>query len=910
MEVPISNIEKISLLKDINIDTLFSYLSAYSKNPQEFINKYLEDFKNHEKTKKFCKKLTKICTSSSFPLDLLISCFVFMGDKISELCRLDPFDDSNIESMNILVLTVMTLENDHISLFYLNRYEKLNPFNSQIHKLLGKLYEKFKNYENAFYHYSLSLKLENNMEIFDLICTLLMKYGKNEMLESYSRKAYELYPHIHNFFNYNGVSLVNLKKYKEAIVIFEKGLSLKANSDSEIGNLYSNLSICYDRLYDYTRSVEYIDKSLKYNPNVATTRQSKLMMMLFDKVSYKDRLSIVKEHKEVAKLVKKTRSYEFPESFCNNSKVNIGFVSGDFIGAHPVYLFLKAFFNNYNKNIFNVTCYSTKEFDITGLNIKDISRLSSEDASDLIYEDKNMILIDLSGQTSGTRMDVFKNKPAPVQITYCGYPATTGLSEIDYRISDRFCEVDENISQEYHAEKLLLMKNCFLCYIPDFVPDIVENIPEDFLILGCYNRVNKITDFMTKLIICILERIPKVKIAFNSQAHRDETLRNKFVERFPKELRHKIMFIHSTGKTIPEHLQTFNQVNIHLDTNPYSGTTTTCESLTMGVPSITIYDTVTCYHVTNVTSSILKNSDLDYFVCDSVDDLLSKLQELSQKPKEYWQNFKQDVRTKFLTGRATNKDLYVKNFTELLLSTINKKTPEQYFIDYINRFTNSVPQCSNNTDLICVIIEPRRHPNLKSVIRNVSHFASKYPIVWLHSEENRDFLDEDDFSNVTRIKISDENLNLAQYNAIMTSPHFWGIFNCKRILIFQTDSCLLREGIDEFLKYDLIGAPWPDGWTTQIIPENLICGNGGLTIRNPKLMREICLTSDKPKVPEDYFFSSSVYELAKTDSSIVLPQTREEASMFCSELTINSKCLGVHAVYKFNGSSEMEQLFS
>ena len=56
MEVPISNIEKISLLKDINIDTLFSYLSAYSKNPQEFINKYLEDFKNHEKTKKFCKK--------------------------------------------------------------------------------------------------------------------------------------------------------------------------------------------------------------------------------------------------------------------------------------------------------------------------------------------------------------------------------------------------------------------------------------------------------------------------------------------------------------------------------------------------------------------------------------------------------------------------------------------------------------------------------------------------------------------------------------------------------------------------------------------------------------------------------------------------------------------------------------
>lgn len=862
---------------------------------------------------KFFETLIQTITSATFPLDIIISTFLYIGDEIFNYLKNDPFDPVKKLQIELVIIKLEGIKNVQICIAYINRYLKLLSHNSFVHIKLASYYQEIKKYDEAIMHYHIVIGMKNDLThvAINNICHIYLALENYNLIVKYALYGHNLYPDQAHFLSLLGTANVYLKNFEKAEEYFLKEVEIlkKDNNPISLSNVYSNLSVCLDRMYDYDRSNEFLDLSLQNNPKNFNAFQSKLMNDLFNKLTYENRFYILNQHKECISLLKKTKSYEFPAEFYSSNKLNIGFVSGDFEINHPVYIFLKTFLQEHDKNIFNVTCYSQTRTNLKGLNIKYIGDLSQEQGSDLIYQDKNNILIDLSGFTSKTRLDIFRNKPSPIQITYCGYPATTGMEEMDYRITDQICEVDLNISQEYHTEKLLLLEDCFLCYSILSIPSISENIPGEFLILGCYNRVNKITEYTTNLLIYILENIPNVKIAFNSQPYRKEHLRNKFIQRFPEHVRNRMMFISSEGKSSHGHLETYNQINLHIDTNPYSGTTTTCDALSMGVPTFTIYDTITCFHATNVSTSILKNSNLDYYVCSDMENMKDKIVELASKPKNFWIDFKQNVRNNFFNGNAMNKQKHLANFTKLLLNVAGRETSEDVYLRYINQRWN-MNLSRERQNLVCVIVEPRSHKNLANVIKNISHFTKYYPIVWCNSEENKDFLGEE-FNGIQQIKISEGNMTIQQYNNLLTSFEFWDKFKqYDRVLIFQTDTCMMREGIEEFLQYDLIGAPWIDGWSKRIYPVNLICGNGGFTIRNPKLMAKICKNPNPlyNKVPEDYFFSAHVYDLAKVMPNIRVPRSIEEASRFCSETIANENSMAIHAAYKFHNMETMKKL--
>ena len=286
-------------------------------------------------------------------------------------------------------------------------------------------------------------------------------------------------------------------------------------------------------------------------------------------------------------------------------------------------------------------------------------------------------MFDLAGHTAFNRLDVFALKPSPIQITYIGYPFTTGLNEMNYRITDNICDGDLSVSQKFYTERLIALKNCFLCYDPTVISNGGEGDKslhqiklrerDGFINIGCFNRINKITEGVVDLFNKVLLAIPRTRLIFKTKALINKKIRENFISRFDKSVRDRIRVLECTI-THDDHLLTYNEVDIAVDTFPYSGTTTTCEALYMGVPVFSVYDDKYYFHAQNVSCSILKNSGLEEYIIKGGDDLIERIRNISVDvyDKQYWIDLKNNTRSKFTSGLVCDKIEYMKNFQGLI----------------------------------------------------------------------------------------------------------------------------------------------------------------------------------------------------------------------------------------------------
>lgn len=189
-------------------------------------------------------------------------------------------------------------------------------------------------------------------------------------------------------------------------------------------------------------------------------------------------------------------------------------------------------------------------------------------------------------------------------------------------------------------------------------------------------------------------------------------------------------------------------------------------------------------------------------------------------------------------------------------------TAQQFLIEnYLKNFTikteNYKPVLPVETDYCAVFVEPRIDPKILSIIKNHLYFLNesdskiKWGLQIFHGIDNQEFIYDilKDIENINYVNIGVKDFTKIEYNQYMKSEEFWSQVKGKKILTFQTDTLLLRFGVDEFLKYDYIGAPW-------IKPkENKFIGNGGLSLRTKEVMLEIS-KNHKDYEPrwEDIFF--------------------------------------------------------
>jgi predicted O-linked N-acetylglucosamine transferase (SPINDLY family) len=219
---------------------------------------------------------------------------------------------------------------------------------------------------------------------------------------------------------------------------------------------------------------------------------------------------------------------------------------------------------------------------------RDVAAMGGDALADLIRRDRIDVLIDLAGLTGGTCVAVMASRPAPVQVTYLGYPDTTGVPGVDYRLTDALA--DPPGAEAFASETLLRLPGCLLCLEPPAGAPPVTTRPEQGpVVFGSFNNPTKISDATLALWRGVLDAAPGSRLAIKGKGLAEPRCRAAFERRLAQAgLPADRTRLLGYASTQAAHLAAYGEVDIALDTFPYAGTTTTCEALWMGVPVVTL----------------------------------------------------------------------------------------------------------------------------------------------------------------------------------------------------------------------------------------------------------------------------------------------------------------------------------
>lgn len=305
-------------------------------------------------------------------------------------------------------------------------------------------------------------------------------------------------------------------------------------------------------------------------------------------------------------------------------RLRIGYLSGD-LCRHPIGYFIEPALQHHDRSRFEVFCYHTRanEDDLSARlrsradHWRAVAGLSPDDLEKTLRADRLDLLVELSGHSDGHRLAVVARRVAPVQVSYLGYPNTTGLSAVDYRITDARADPPGE-SEALHTERLVRLPETFLCYAPPFagepaaLPPVRERGRVTF---GSFNNFAKLTAPNIALWAQVLRAVPGATLLIKTGGLQDPGLRKLVLERFRAAgIDGALVELAAPTESLEAHMRSYDRVDVALDSFPYHGTTTTMDALWMGVPVVTLRGD---RHASRVSASILHTLGLGELVAAS-----------------------------------------------------------------------------------------------------------------------------------------------------------------------------------------------------------------------------------------------------------------------------------------------------
>jgi predicted O-linked N-acetylglucosamine transferase (SPINDLY family) len=504
---------------------------------------------------------------------------------------------------------------------------KLAPDLADAHYNLGNTLRAQGRLEGAAQSYQRALALRP--AYLQASCNLgiaLQDLGRPDEAEAMLRRTLELKPDHVDAYSNLGNALKEQGRLLEAETCYRRALEL----NPALAEVHNNLGILLQDMGGLEAAAASYRKALELKPDYFKAHSNLLFLLNYDpKVSQQDAFEEAQRYgANVAAQVR----HRYSKWSCKKQaeRLRIGFVSGDFRN-HPVGYFLENLLRHLDREAFELYAYPADPWtDDMTLRLKSyfakwqpLYGLDDETAAKRIHGDGVHILIDLSGHSRYNRLPMFVYKPAPVQVAWLGYFATTGVAEIDYLIAD---PVTLPESQErYFTEKIVRLPETRLCFSrPDIEIDVspLPALTNGYITFGCFNNLAKMNDDVVALWSRVLQSVAGSKLFLKSKQLGDVSVRQQTVERFAAHGIAAERLLLEGAESRAKYFEAYHRVDISFDPFPYPGGTTTVESLWMGVPVLNLSGESFLFRQ---GAGFLSNAGLTEWIAASLEEYLAQV---------------------------------------------------------------------------------------------------------------------------------------------------------------------------------------------------------------------------------------------------------------------------------------------
>lgn len=487
---------------------------------------------------------------------------------------------------------LMQMGRDTEAVSHLSRALELDRSNADGHYMLGLISKARQQTNAAIDHYRQALLINPGFDIiYTDLCQLLAGLGRVVEAQRLIEQGLVLFPAKVDLHYYLGNLYILQSKQQQAIDCFRHALKLQP----AYAEVIMNLGHALRTQGDLDEALASYRTALSLQPDSVDAFSNLLLTLLYSSVVTSAEKFL--EHQEFG------RRFETPlkplwKAHTNVrdpvKRLKIGYVSADLCDHTAAYL-IEPVLANHDRSQIELFCYynNIRHDEITDrfVAIADhwipCSHLSDEQLAKRIREDGIDILVDLSGHTAGNRLLTFARKPAPVQATWLGYMATTGLTAVDYRITD--WSIDPvGTTEQYHTETLVRLPS-MAQFQPSKESPAVNALPAlnaAPFTFGCLNNLAKVTPEVVRLWSEILSALPHSRLMLGNVG--DEATRQKLTALFSNEGVPADRLLLQPKVSLTDYLALHHQIDLALDTFPYNGGTTTFHSLWMGVPVLAL----------------------------------------------------------------------------------------------------------------------------------------------------------------------------------------------------------------------------------------------------------------------------------------------------------------------------------
>ena len=510
---------------------------------------------------------------------------------------------------------------------------EIKPDYAEAHNNLGDALRRKCRFDEAIASCRTALALKPGLaEGHNNLGNALKENGQLEEAIAAYRRAIELKPDLAESHNNLGFTLRDQGRLDEAIAASRQAIQLRpdyAEAHNNIGTMLKERGQLEEAVAAYRRAGQI-------RPDYVIAHSNLLLGLHY--LPDLDAPSLFQEHRlwdqihaqPLARLIAPHGNDPNPER-----RLRVGYVSPDF-REHSVTYFIENLLAGHDPDWVEAFCFSdvvradptTARLQQYAQHWRDITTMSDSQIAEMIRRDQIDILVDLAGHTAHNRLLVFARKPAPIQVTWLGYPNTTGMSAMDYRLTDAYAD-PPGTTEHLHSERLVRLPETFACFRPAEDSPAVGPLPaieRGYVTFASLHTQAKLNERVLAWWAGILRQVPDSRVLMVATGLDEISRQRSLIDFFggkgvgPERLEFR------GRQSLQQYLAIHNEVDVLLDTHPFTSHTISCHALWNGVPVVTLAGD---RHYSRMVTSVLLNLSLPELIAQTPDEYVRIAGELA-----------------------------------------------------------------------------------------------------------------------------------------------------------------------------------------------------------------------------------------------------------------------------------------